>query len=94
VDDPEPADHREADPVGEEVLALTPERVGEAFAVQVGRYVQIEDEQRDRDREDAVAEGDDPRELDLVLLTPLRRARPRHRPIIEPRRDGTAARPT
>jgi hypothetical protein len=26
-----------------------------------------QDQQRDRDREDTVAEGDDPRELDLIL---------------------------
>ena len=72
MDDPEAADHREAERVGEEVLALVPEDVAEVVAMEVLGDAEVEDQQRDRDREDAVAEGDDPRELDLVLLPPLR----------------------
>jgi hypothetical protein len=56
------------------------------------RHVDRQDQQRDRDREDPVAEGDDPRELDLVPLAPLRLRLLGHAGIIEPGRDGTEAR--
>jgi hypothetical protein len=66
--DPKAADHREAERVRQQILPLVPERVGEVVAGDVLRHLEIEHQQRDRDREDAVAEGDDPRELDLVLV--------------------------
>jgi hypothetical protein len=56
-------------------------------------HAQVEHQQRDRDREDPVAEGDDARELDLVLFPLLCRLRPRHAPIIETARDGTKPAP-
>ncbi len=55
-------------------------------------HVEAEHQQRDRDREDPVAEGDDPRELDLVPLAPLRLPLLGHPGIIVPGRDGTATR--
>ena len=77
MDEPEAADHGEADRVGEEVFALVPERVVEsAPSVRPGSIAEVQHQQRDRDREDPVAEGDDPRELDLVLLPPLRASAP------------------
>jgi hypothetical protein len=51
-----------------------------------------EDEQSDRDREDAVAEGDDPGELDLVALALLLFSRRGDPGIIGVGRDGTADR--
>ena len=53
---------------------------------------EVEHQQRDRDREDPVAEGDDPPELDLVLLPPLRRPLSSHARIMSPGRDGTETR--
>jgi hypothetical protein len=52
-----------------------------------------EHEQRDRDREHTVAEGDDARELDLVLLPLPCLSFARHRGIIEIALDGTAGPP-
>ena len=93
VDDPEAPDHGEAERVGEQVLALVPERLGRRFRpAQMLGDVERQHQQRDRDREDAVAEGDDPRELDLVPLPPLRVPLPGHAGIIAAGRDGTADR--
>jgi hypothetical protein len=94
VDDPEATDHREAEPVGEEVLALVPQDRPEVVVADVLGHAEIEHQQRDRDREDPVAEGDDARELDLVFLPLLGRLRSRHGPIIEFGRDGTAPCPS
>jgi hypothetical protein len=91
VDEPETADYGEADRVSEEVLALVPQRFAELAVGDAGLNAKLQDQQGDRDREDAVAEGDDARELDLVLLPLLRRLDTRHGPIIEAGRDGTAA---
>ena len=48
--------------------ALVPDRVGEVVPAELLGTVQVQDQEGDRDREDAVAEGDDARELDPVLL--------------------------
>jgi hypothetical protein len=91
VDEPEAGDDGEADRVGEQRFALLPKRVGDFAVSQVRFNRDVEDQQGDRDREDAVAEGDDPRELDLVLLPRLRRLGPTAHPgIIEPGCDGTS----
>jgi hypothetical protein len=72
VEEPEAADHGEAEDVGEQVLPLPPQRLSQAFTGQLVGDVDRQHQQRDRDRKDPVAEGDDPRELDLVPLPPLR----------------------
>jgi hypothetical protein len=81
VNHPEAPDDGEADRVCDEVLALFPEDLVEIIAMDVLRHAEVEHEQRDRDREDAVAEGDDARELDLVLLPPLCCPLSRHSPM-------------
>ena len=55
VADPHPADEHEADQVAEELVPLIRERRKQATVG--GRDGQLEDEQGDRDREDAVGEG-------------------------------------
>src|SRR5689334_21192300 len=91
MDEPKAADHSEADRLGEQVFMLVPKRPPElAVAGMLDIDRDVVDQQRDRDREDAVAEGDDPRELDLVLLSTLRSLRSGYSEIIEIVRDGTA----
>ena len=90
VDEPEASDHREADRVGEQRFVLFPERVGDFAVLQVVRDPERQHQQRDRDREHPVAEGDDARELDLVLLPLLRLPLARHRRILAIALDGTA----
>jgi hypothetical protein len=53
---------------------------------------EAEHQQGDRNRKDAVAEGDDPTELDLVPLPPLYRLLSRHPRTISHGRDGTETR--
>ena len=91
VDEPEAADHGEADRVGEEVPPLFQQRFAEIVVGDSGLHPQLQDQQRDRDREDAVAEGDDARELNLVLVPLLGGIDARHDPIIKAGRDGTRA---
>jgi hypothetical protein len=90
VNHPEAPDDSEADRVCEKVLALFPEDLGEVIAVDVLRHAEVEHEQRFRDRENAVAECNDARELNLILLSPPNRPLSRHGPMIETPRDGTA----
>jgi hypothetical protein len=54
--------------------------------------VERQHQQGDRDREDPVAEGDDPRELDLVPLASLPLPLLAHPRIIQSGRDGTETR--
>ena len=90
--DPVATDHGEADRVGDQVVSLVPERVGEGFVSEVLGDAQGQHQQRDRDREDAVAEGNDAGELDLVAIAPARVPRPRHPGIIADGRDGIVPR--
>ena len=52
-----------------------------SVARQARRDAQVQHQQRDRDREDPVAEGDDPRELDLVVLSRRLRVRASLTPV-------------
>jgi hypothetical protein len=62
--DPEAADHGEAQEVREHLGPGVDEEVVQLRAGEAGRDVETEDEQRDRDREHAVRERDEARELD------------------------------
>ena len=64
--DPQPADHREADRIGEQVGLLAEQGLREV-GLTLGDQ-EPQHQQRDRDREDAVAEGNDPVELDSRLV--------------------------
>src|SRR5687767_13889299 len=66
VAEPEAPEHGEAQQVGVEVIVLVPQ-LGADVARPLGD-LKREDEQRDRDREDAVAEGDDAGEVDPGFL--------------------------
>ena len=68
---------------------LFPERVADFPVLQIVRDPQGQHQQRDRDREDPVAEGDDAPELELVALPLLRYPLARHPPIIQIGLDGT-----
>jgi hypothetical protein len=65
--------------------------VPELAVLDVLGQLQLEHQQRDRDREDPVAEGDDAGELDLVLLAFLQASLACHRGIIVIALDGTAS---
>ena len=90
VDDPEAADHGEADREGVEVPVLVEDVVPQLAARgHPMRDLQLKHKQSDRDREDAVAESDDPREFDLVLdPVGIGCAAAYHAPIINAGLDG------
>ena len=66
VGDPQPADHREADRVGEQVDLLADQKLCQIW-LPLGDQ-QTQHEQGDGDREHSVAEGDDPVELHPGLV--------------------------
>ena len=65
VGEPEAGGDCEREEVGEELLGAFAEQLAQ---VATRRDLEAEHEQRDRDREHAVAEGDDAAELDLGLV--------------------------
>ena len=72
VAEPEPSDHREAEEVGEDLAPVVEQVVVDLVRAQVVRHRQAEHEQRDGDREDAVAERDDAIERAGLALGCLR----------------------
>jgi hypothetical protein len=58
VEEPVATDHGEADRKGDEVVGLVSEFAPQVRgASQVRRYIELKDQQRDRDREDAIGES-------------------------------------
>jgi hypothetical protein len=87
VDEPQAAQHGEADEVGGHVAPQPTQVAGEVGPAGVRhlRHLEVEDEQGDRDREHAVGEGDDARERDSLDAAG---GRSHHRRMVARRVDG------
>jgi hypothetical protein len=71
VRQPVAADHREADEEADELLSLAVELIGElvdAAVVVENGYGEVDDEERDRNREQSIGERQGPVELDAVAV--------------------------